>query len=102
MSVARNCASGSLVLYAKETLKSNQMNALAASMESVWVHLHGTPNLYGLKSGASAGRMQCWVYIIDGPIRTAALTVMCRDRSGQRGSKGRKHNFIGLLQLPPS
>lgn len=25
---------------------------------------------------------------------------MCKGRSGRRGSKGRKYNFIGLIQLP--
>lgn len=70
-------------------------------MESVQVHLCGTRNLYRSKSRASAGRTHCWVYIIDSPIRTAALTAVCSDTSGQGGSKGRKNNFIGLLQLPP-
>lgn len=55
MKVSRNCASGSLVQYAKESLKSNQISALVALMKYVCVHPCGTPNLYGLKAGASAG-----------------------------------------------
>lgn len=51
MKAGRKYASDSLVLRAKESLKLNQINTLAASMESAWVHLCGTPNLYGLKSG---------------------------------------------------
>lgn len=80
MKVRWNCARGSLILYAKESLKSNQITALAALMESVQIHLCGTQNLYRSKPGASAGRIQCWVYIIDSPIRTAALAATCRDR----------------------
>jgi len=57
MKAGRNCANGSLVLYAKESLKSNQINALAALMEPVLVHPCGTPNLYGLKSGVAAERI---------------------------------------------
>lgn len=47
-----NCDSMKFVLYAKESLESNQINTLVASMESVWIHLHGSQNLYGLKSKA--------------------------------------------------
>lgn len=102
MKVRRKCARASLMLYAKKSLKSNQITAQGALMEPVWARLCGTQNLHRLEPRASAGRTQCWVYIIDSPVGTAALTAVCTDRSGQGGSKGRKDNFIGLLQLPPS
>lgn len=97
MKVRRSCARGSLMLYTKKSLKSNQITAQGALMESVWVHLCGTWNLHGSKPRASAVRRQSWVSITDSP----ELTAMCTDRSGQGGSKGRKDNFVGLLQLPP-
>lgn len=45
MKVRRSCARGSLILSAKESLKSNQITAQAALMGSVRVHLCGTRNL---------------------------------------------------------
>ena len=77
-----NCASGKLLLYAKKSLEPNQINTLAASVESIWIDLHGTQNQYGTKSEALVERIWYWVYSIDGPIWMATLTVMCGDKSG--------------------
>lgn len=55
MKVRRNRARGSLIFYAKESLKSKQITAPAALMESVGIHLCGTQNLCRSKSRASQG-----------------------------------------------
>lgn len=55
MKVRWNCARGSLILYAKESLKSNQITALAALMESVRIHLCGTQNRTDRNPGPQQG-----------------------------------------------
>lgn len=52
MKAGVNCDTMRFMLYAKESLESNQINSLIASMESVWIHLYGSQNLYGLKPKA--------------------------------------------------